>query len=112
MTPATAGSHRAEMRSLPPILTVDGNDYLLMVAQLAGIAARELRPPLIDLPGQRSAIVISVMPTPHRRCPAADSSDREQRFHAMVNGAWVSQLVHAFLLDPFTIGQRDGAFSH
>ena len=57
MTPATAGSHRAEMRSLPPILTVDGNDYLLMVAQLAGIAARELRPPLIDLPGQRSAVV-------------------------------------------------------
>jgi hypothetical protein len=42
----------------------------------------------------------------------ADSSDREQRFHAKVIGAWVSQLVHAFLLDPFTIGQRDGPFSH
>jgi hypothetical protein len=30
-------------------------------------------------------------------CPNAYSSDRERRFHAMVNGAWGGQLESEFL---------------
>jgi hypothetical protein len=37
---------------------------------------------------------------------AAYSSDREQSFHAMVNGAWKGQLEIAFLRQVFTIRQR------
>ena len=39
------------------------------------------------------------------RAPAAYSSDREQRFHAMVNGAWGWQLESEFLRQVFTIRQ-------
>jgi hypothetical protein len=36
---------------------------------------------------------------------SAYSSDREQSFHAMVNGAWRGQLEIAFLRQVFTIRQ-------
>jgi hypothetical protein len=39
------------------------------------------------------------------RAAAAYSSDREQSFHAMVNGAWRGQLEIAFLRQVFTIRQ-------
>jgi hypothetical protein len=36
---------------------------------------------------------------------SAYSSDREHRFHAMVNGAWSRQLESTFLRQVFTISQ-------
>jgi hypothetical protein len=37
----------------------------------------------------------------------AYSSDREQSFHAMVNGAWRGQLEMMFLLQVFTMRQAN-----
>jgi toxin CcdB len=60
MTPATAVARRAAMRTLTPIVVVDDKDYLLMTPQLAGIAARELGPPVADLSGQRPIVLAAL----------------------------------------------------
>ncbi len=60
MTPATTVARRAAMRTLTPVVVVDGKDYLLMTPQLAGIAARELGPPVSDLSGQRPAVLAAL----------------------------------------------------
>jgi toxin CcdB len=60
MTPATAVARRAAMRTLTPVLEVDGKEYVLMIPQLAGIAARELGPPVADLSSQRPAVLAAV----------------------------------------------------
>lgn len=60
MTAATAVARRAAMRTLTPVLVVDGKDYLLMTPQLAGIAARELGPPVADLSGERPAVLAAL----------------------------------------------------
>ncbi len=51
MTPATAVARRAAMRTLTPVLVVDGKDYLLMIPQLAGVA---------DLSGERAPILAAL----------------------------------------------------
>ena len=60
MTPATVVARRAAMRTLTPVLVVDDKDYLLVIPQLAGIAARELGPPVADLSAQRPAILAAL----------------------------------------------------
>jgi len=60
MTPATAVARRAAMRTLTPVLVVDDKDYLLMTPQLAGVAARDLGPPVADLSGQRPAVLAAL----------------------------------------------------
>jgi len=60
MTLATAVARRAAMRTLTPVLVVDDKDYLLMTPQLAGIAARDLGPPVADLSGQRPAVLAAL----------------------------------------------------
>lgn len=60
LTPATAAARRTAMQTLTPILVVEGKDYLLTTPQLAGIAIRELGPPLADLSGQRPSIVAAL----------------------------------------------------
>jgi toxin CcdB len=60
MTLATAVARRAAMRTLTPVLVVDDKDYLLMTPQLAGVAARDLGPPVADLSGQRPAVLAAL----------------------------------------------------
>ena len=60
LTPATAASHRTAMQTLTPILVVDGKEYLLVAPQLAGIATRELGPPVADLSDQRPTILAAL----------------------------------------------------
>ena len=60
MTPATPVARRAAMRTLTPVLEVDGKEYVLMIPQLAGIAARELGPPVADLSSQRPAVLAAL----------------------------------------------------
>lgn len=60
LTPATVTSRRTAMQTLTPIVVVDGKDYLLVTPQLAGIATRELGPPVADLSGQRPTILAAL----------------------------------------------------
>ncbi len=60
MTPAPAVARRAAMRTLTPVLVVDDKDYLLMTPQLAGVANRDLGPPVADLSGQRPAVLAAL----------------------------------------------------
>jgi len=60
LTPDTAGSRRGALDTLTPLCTVDGKGYLLVTPQLAGIAARELGPPVADLSGERARILAAL----------------------------------------------------
>lgn len=57
LTPASVVTRRTAMRTLTPVFGVDGRDYVLVTPQLAGIAAKELGPPVADLSRHRQAII-------------------------------------------------------
>lgn len=60
LTPATATTRRTVMQTLIPALQIEGKDYLALTPQLAGIAARELGPPVTDLSDQRAIILAAL----------------------------------------------------
>jgi toxin CcdB len=60
LAPATAVEKRAAMATLNPVVVVEGKNYVLMTPQLAGIAARDLGPPVADLSAQRAAIIAAL----------------------------------------------------
>lgn len=60
LTPASATAKRASMQSLTPLCTVEGKDYLIVTPQLAGIAAKELGPPVANLVKERQAILAAL----------------------------------------------------
>jgi len=60
MTPATAVARRTAMATLNPVLSVEEKDYVLITGQLAGIANRELGPPVADLSSQRATIIAAL----------------------------------------------------
>lgn len=60
LAPATAATRRAALQTLTPVLTVDGKDYVALTPQLAGIATRELGPPVADLTTARPAILAAI----------------------------------------------------
>jgi toxin CcdB len=60
LTPDTAGNRRGALDTLTPLCTVDGKGYLLVTPQLAGIAARELGPPVADLSTERARILAAL----------------------------------------------------
>ena len=57
---ATAAAKRDALQKLTPILEVDGRDYVLVTPQLAGIASKELGPPIADLSADRQAIIAAL----------------------------------------------------
>lgn len=57
---ATAAAKRDALQKLTPILEVDGRDYILVTPQLAGIASKELGPPIADLSADRQAIIAAL----------------------------------------------------
>lgn len=60
LTPTTAATRRTAMRTLTPVLVVEGTDYLMVTPQLAGISARELGSPIADIPEQRPTILAAL----------------------------------------------------
>jgi toxin CcdB len=60
LAPATPAARSTAMRTLTPICTVDGKDYVVATPQLAGIAARELGPVIADLSAERQTIVAAL----------------------------------------------------
>ena len=60
MTPATAVARRAAMKTLTPVLVIEGKEYLMVTPQLAGIATRELGPRVADLSGHRQALLAAL----------------------------------------------------
>jgi toxin CcdB len=60
LAPATPGSRRASLQTLTPVCTVDGKDYVAVTPQLAGIAAKELGPPIASLADQRHDFVAAL----------------------------------------------------
>jgi toxin CcdB len=57
LAPASAKGRSATLKTLTPIVRVDGKDYVALIPQLAGIVARELGEPVADLSAQRPAIL-------------------------------------------------------
>jgi len=60
LTPASVATKRTAMQTLTPLCTVEGKPYVLVTPQLAGIAARELGPPVADLSGERARILAAL----------------------------------------------------
>ena len=60
LTPATTATKRAAMQTLTPVCTVDGKPYLLLTPQLAGIATKELGPPIGSLSHERPSIMAAL----------------------------------------------------
>ncbi len=48
---------RRPMSRLSPVIEIEGETYLLMTPQLAGISQSELGPPVANVAGQRTEIV-------------------------------------------------------
>jgi toxin CcdB len=59
LSPAST-SARAAMKTLMPLLRVDGKDFIAITPQLAGIAAKELGPSAANLAAERDAIVAAL----------------------------------------------------
>jgi len=57
---ATAATRRSVLKTLTPICTVEGKDYVVVTPQLAGIAAKELGPPVADLSHDRETIIAAL----------------------------------------------------
>ena len=57
LAPASAEARRATIRTLIPVVRVEGEAYVAMIPQLAGIVARELGEPVADLSAQRPEIL-------------------------------------------------------
>jgi toxin CcdB len=60
LTPASAATKRGTLQTLTPLCTVEGKPHVLMTPQLAGIAAKELGPPVADLSHDRQAIIAAL----------------------------------------------------
>jgi toxin CcdB len=60
LTPASVATKRTAMQTLTPLCTIEGKPYVLITPQLAGIAARELGPPVADLSGERARILAAL----------------------------------------------------
>jgi toxin CcdB len=58
--PATAATRRSVLKTLTPICTVDGRNYVLVTPQLAGIDAKELGPSVADLSHDRETIIAAL----------------------------------------------------
>jgi toxin CcdB len=56
----TAGLAKKPLSHLTPALTFDGESYVLMTPQLAGVARTELGTPAGSLTGERQAIVAAM----------------------------------------------------
>jgi toxin CcdB len=57
MTHVSAATKRSTMQTLTPVCAVEGKHYVLVTPQLAGIAAKELGPPIADLSHDRQTIL-------------------------------------------------------
>jgi toxin CcdB len=57
LTLVSAVTKRTTMQTLTPVCVVDGKHYVLVTPQLAGIAAKELGPPIADLSPDRRMIL-------------------------------------------------------
>lgn len=57
LAPASESARRSAIEALTPLCTVEGKRYLLIAPQLAGIAAKELGPPVADLSNDRQSIL-------------------------------------------------------
>ncbi len=57
LAPASPATSRATIRTLTPVVRIEGADYVALIPQLAGIVARELGEPVADLGAQRPAIL-------------------------------------------------------
>jgi toxin CcdB len=55
-----AGGNRAAMKTLTPMLRLEGKDYLALTPQLAGIALAELGVPVADASVHRDAVVAAL----------------------------------------------------
>jgi len=60
LAPATPAARRSTMHALTPTCTVDGRDYVVVTPQLAGIARKELGPPVADLSPQRQSFITAL----------------------------------------------------
>lgn len=60
LAPATPTTRRTSMQTLTPICTVDARDYVAVTPQLAGIAKKELGPPVADLSPQRESLIAAL----------------------------------------------------
>ncbi len=59
LAPANAAREKA-VQTLMPTMRVDGVDYVAVVPQLAGMAARDLGPAVANVASERAAIVAAV----------------------------------------------------
>jgi toxin CcdB len=48
------------IRDLTPVVTIEGNKYLLLIPQLAGVSINELGPPVNTLTAHRDEIVAAL----------------------------------------------------
>ena len=60
LAPVTEATRRATLRNLTPLCKVDSKDYVMTTPQLAGIATRELGPPVADLSADRQVILAAL----------------------------------------------------
>jgi toxin CcdB len=60
LAPASAAAKRTTMQTLTPICTIDDKPYVLITPQLAGIAAKELGPPVAHLTRDRQAVIAAL----------------------------------------------------
>jgi toxin CcdB len=60
MAPAAGVVKRSAMRTLTPLCAVDGQEYVLVTPQLAGIATKELGPAVSDLSAERASIIAAL----------------------------------------------------
>ncbi len=60
LAPASAAAKRTTMQTLTPICTIEDKPYVLMTPQLAGIAAKELGPPVADLSYDRHVVIAAL----------------------------------------------------
>ena len=57
LAPVSAATKRSTMQTLTPVCVVESKHYVLLTPQLAGIATKELGPPIADLSHDRQAIL-------------------------------------------------------
>lgn len=55
-----SGANRAAMKTLTPVLRIEGKEYLALTPQLAGIALGELGASVADASGHREAIIAAL----------------------------------------------------
>ena len=60
LAPASAAAKRATLQTLTPICTIDDKPYVLVTPQLAGIAVKELGPPIAYLSRDRQLVIAAL----------------------------------------------------